>query len=69
MKIRNILDRYEDYDIEYDVKDKILFICKPIPVVEFIKIRKCLEMCKEKVEIRVVDRRASLIRKYYGGRL
>lgn len=69
MTIRDILDKFEDYDIRYDWINKILFIYKPIKVKDFIYLRACLFQLKEKLEVRVIDRRSEKIRKYYGGRL
>ena len=48
-----IIERYKKYNLVYDVASKILFIYKPIPVVEFVKLRKKLN---KDIEIRVVER-------------
>lgn len=69
MTIRYILDKFEDYDIRFDCKDNILFIYKPITVSDYLYIRACLSLLKEKIEIRVTNIRSHYLKKYYGGRL
>lgn len=49
-----IKELQEKYFIEYDAKDKILWIKSNIPVSDFMLIRKIVELKKDKVkEIRV----------------
>ena len=69
MTIRNILDKFEDYDIRFDCKDNILFIYKSITVSDYLYLRTCLSLLKEKIKIIVMDRRSYYLKKYYGGRL
>lgn len=52
MKI--LLEAFSDYFLEYDVRHKILYIKAPIPVKDFMRLRKLLENVKEEVlEIRL----------------
>ena len=69
MTIRDILDKFEAYDIKYDVKDNILFLYKPIEVKDFMFLIALVSITKEKPEIIVIDRYSNNIRKHYGGRL
>jgi hypothetical protein len=49
-----LLEAFSDYYIEYDAKWKILYIKAPIPVKDFMRLRKLLENVQEKVvEIRL----------------
>lgn len=49
-----INDLYSKYGIEYDAKDKILFIREKIPVAEFVRLKNMLENILEEVlDIRV----------------
>lgn len=47
-------DRFARYHLEYDVKDKMLFIRKDIPVKEFMRIKTYIKVLKiELNDIRV----------------
>lgn len=45
-----ILEQFQRYDVEYDVKDKYLFIRKPIPVKDFVYLRQLIKLAKEPVD-------------------
>lgn len=51
----DILEKYSKYDLYFDVKDKILFIYKPMLVKDFESLKSDLKLLKNKVnEIRIV---------------
>lgn len=55
MKI--LLDAFSDYFVEYNVKTKVLEIKAPIPVKDFMRLKKLLENVKEEVkEIRLEEK-------------
>ena len=44
-----ILAAYKKYDVEYDRKNKIFFIGLPMPVKEFVELKRLLSLTTEKV--------------------
>lgn len=58
-----ILDLFKGFDVEYDVKYKIFYVNKPIPIADFLYLKELLKMAKEEVkDIRVYGSKLSRIR-------
>ena len=52
-----LLEAFSDYYVEYDAKHKILEIKAPIPVKDFMRLKKLLENVNEEVkEIRLEEK-------------
>lgn len=47
--MNTLLAAYKKYDVEYDRQNKILSIGQPMPVNEFIGLKKLLSLSTEKV--------------------
>lgn len=56
MTINTFLDKYAHYNVSYDVKDKIMFVRKKIPMNKFLEFKKDLNSINVKVEdLRVIS--------------
>lgn len=58
-----ILDLFRGFEIEYDRKNKILILNKPIPVSDFLYLKKLLKGISDEVkDIRVYSDRLTRVR-------
>lgn len=53
--MRVMIERLQNkYNIEYDVKDNILIIRDKIEVIDFVNLKRMLNKCRIKTELRVI---------------